>query len=116
MTKTTSLAAAIESLRAACASSEAELAALPVDQWVIVWHDCALKISREDQKVGLCGDEIYVGPRWQMELDAARFEQQVNKGNKDSDTPDPVWPMSVGRALELVREKNAQLLASLPQA
>jgi hypothetical protein len=96
----------IKNLLAAVARTEAAIAAIPANQWVIVWHDCVLKT--DGAKVAILGQHYYTGSQKFMEAEAARFPTDA----EDS----PAVAMSAPAALALIEAKNREMLANLPKA
>lgn len=97
----------INELKAAMASSEAKLAALPAAIFVIEWHESILKTDGD--KVALCGSSLYTGKATMMIQEAAKFTRSALASGADG----VAVAMPAGKALSRMTVRHAEMLAML---
>lgn len=105
--------AVIEELKANCAATEAKIAAVPGEFFVLIWNDSVLRTN--GLSVSLCGPEIHNRKTMRAALaDAQRFAAAIKDAEIRKSQPVAVFPAA--QALEFVKRKNAELIATIEKA
>lgn len=92
-----------------------QLEALPINDYVILWHNTPLMRRRHDRSIGLIGEEVFtMSSRVLMEGTAKLFSSEV--AVKEGLEPGEIKCTSVREALVFVRANHQRLLDQLEQA
>lgn len=106
------LQAVIDELAANMAKTEAAIAAVPADLFVILWNGSVLRT--DGAKVAIVGPRIYTGSsRAFMVREAAKFSE-LGKARGIEDSAATVH--TAAQALQIVKAENAELMTKIVSA